>query len=106
MAEPARRERHRGPVIAPGCGHQSGGRDIGRQQPIEGPARLERARVLQLLELECDALVLDDRCAAHVTGNAMGRLDDVFGLNGNGHGSDSTTTEEWTPTSLASHARS
>jgi hypothetical protein len=58
-------------MVAAGGGHHAGLRHVARQQIGERPARLERARVLQQLELEVDAVRIDHRRAPYVRADAL-----------------------------------
>jgi hypothetical protein len=63
-AERARREGHRGAVIAARSRRHAGRRDVAQQQVGEGAARFERAGMLQLLQLEDEAGARDAEVGA------------------------------------------
>jgi hypothetical protein len=91
VPEPLGCERDRDAVVSPRGGRDPGGRNGAREQVVERAARLERAGVLEQLELERDlgvgegpAVGFEQRRVAYVRGDArVGRAD---GVGGDGHG--------------------
>ena len=85
VAQPASRERDGKPVVAAARGDHAARRDVGGEHLAERAARLERAGVLQELELDRDRNVqaegsraqLDDRRPSHVGGDPVPRREDV-----------------------------
>ncbi len=92
VPEPPRGERDGDAVVAAGRGRDAGARHGAGHEVVERAARLERARVLEQLELEGERgfaegarVRREERCAPDVGRDEVVGREDVGGSDGEGH---------------------
>ncbi len=85
----SRRVRDGRAEVAAGCGDHAGRRDVARQELVEGAPGLERAGVLEELELRDDGgavqlAELEHRRPSHPAGDPLGGGANIIGFDGHG----------------------